>query len=73
MAKALLGHMGGTDLRLVAELRRLQLRVKELEAEVADLQRENDALGAEVQGLHGTGLIELEAEVNGSALAGTRA
>ncbi|HEU0129671.1 MAG TPA: hypothetical protein VFQ85_01605 [Mycobacteriales bacterium] len=37
MAKALLGHVGiGPDLRLAQELRRLQLRVKELEAELAE-------------------------------------
>ena len=37
MAKALLGHVGNSaDLRLAQELRRLQLRVKELEAELAD-------------------------------------
>ena len=39
MAKALLGFVGTTaDLRATAEIRRLQLRVKELEAEVADLR-----------------------------------
>jgi hypothetical protein len=39
MAKALLGHVGiGTDPRLVSELRRLQRRVKELEAELADVR-----------------------------------
>ncbi|HWL38083.1 MAG TPA: hypothetical protein VNQ77_17990 [Frankiaceae bacterium] len=37
MAKALLGHVGiGTDMRLADEVRRLQRRVKELEAELAD-------------------------------------
>jgi hypothetical protein len=37
MAKALLGHVGlGTDLRLAEEIRRLQRRVKELEAELAE-------------------------------------
>ena len=37
MAKALLGHVGiGPDLRLADEVRRLQRRVKELEAELAD-------------------------------------
>ncbi len=37
MAKALLGHVGiGPDLRLAEEVRRLQRRVKELEAELAD-------------------------------------
>lgn len=39
MAKALLGYVGtAADTRAVAEIRRLQLRVKELEAEVADLR-----------------------------------
>lgn len=39
MAKALLGHVGPSpDLRLVSELRRLQLRVKELESELAEMQ-----------------------------------
>ena len=37
MAKALLGHVGiGPDLRLAEEVRRLQRRVKELEAELAE-------------------------------------
>ncbi len=35
MAKALFGHVGlGSDLRQAAEVRRLQLRVHELEAEL---------------------------------------
>jgi len=39
MAKALLGHVGlGPDPRALAEIRRLQLKIKELEAEVADLR-----------------------------------
>jgi ABC-type phosphate transport system auxiliary subunit len=39
MAKALLGHLGtAPDMRLVAELRRLQRRVKELEAELEDVR-----------------------------------
>jgi hypothetical protein len=37
MAKALLGHVGiGPDMRLADEVRRLQRRVKELEAELAE-------------------------------------
>lgn len=45
MAKALLGHVAAHsyDPRLVAELRRLQLRVKELEAELADVRAESVA------------------------------
>ena len=39
MAKALLGHVGiGPDLRAEAEIRRLRLVIRELEAEVADLR-----------------------------------
>jgi len=48
MAKALLGHVGGPDLRMVNEMRRLQQRVRELEAELVRLQDEKDALAAEV-------------------------
>jgi hypothetical protein len=48
MAKALLGHVGGPDLRMVNEMRRLQQRVRDLEAELLRLQDEKDALAAEV-------------------------
>ncbi|HEX2315547.1 MAG TPA: hypothetical protein VHJ17_17515 [Thermomonospora sp.] len=47
MAKALLGHVGGPDPRMVAEMRRLQQRVRDLEAELVRLRAENDALAAE--------------------------
>ena len=46
MAKALLGHVGGPDLRMVNEMRRLQQRVRDLEAELVRLQEQNDALAA---------------------------
>ena len=46
MAKALYGHVGGLDPRLVSEMRRLQQRVRDLEAELARLQDENDALAS---------------------------
>jgi hypothetical protein len=48
MAKALLGHVGGLDPRMVSEMRRLQQRVRDLEAALLRLQDENDALAAEV-------------------------
>ena len=48
MAKALYGHVGGPDPRMVSEMRRLQQRVRDLEAELARLQEENDVLAAEV-------------------------
>jgi cell division protein FtsB len=48
MAKAILGYVGGPDPRMVAEMRRLQQRVRDLEAELVRLQEENDALAAEV-------------------------
>jgi len=47
MAKALFGHVGGPDPRVVSEMRRLQQRVRDLEAELMRLQEENDALAAE--------------------------
>ena len=47
MAKALFGHVGGPDPRVVSEMRRLQRRVRDLEAELARLQEENDVLAAE--------------------------
>jgi cell division protein FtsB len=46
MAKALFGHVGGPDPRMISEMRRLQQRVRDLEAELARLQEENDALSA---------------------------
>jgi len=48
MAKALLGHVGGSDPRMVSEVRRLQRRVRDLEAELARLQEVNDVLAASV-------------------------
>ena len=48
MAKALLGHVGGHDARMVFEVRRLQAKVRELESEVLELRAENDALAASV-------------------------
>lgn len=47
MAKALFGHVGGPDPRMVSEMRRLQQRVRDLEAELARLQAEKDALSAD--------------------------
>ncbi|HEX5018921.1 MAG TPA: hypothetical protein VFX15_15185 [Actinomycetes bacterium] len=44
MAKAILGHVGGPDPRLMAEVARLRRRVGELEAEVTRLSAENQAL-----------------------------
>ena len=49
MAKALLGHVGGPDLRLVDEVRRLRARVRDLEAELARVTASNDALMASVR------------------------
>ena len=48
MAKALYGHVGGPDPRMVAEMRRLQQRVRDLEDQLSRLQKENDVLAAEV-------------------------
>mgnify|MGYP000515867353 FL=1 len=48
MAKALLGHVGGADLRLVDEVRRLRTRVRDLEAELARVTAANEALVASV-------------------------
>ena len=46
MAKALLGYVGGPDPRLLAEMRRLQQRVQDLESELVRIQAQNDALAA---------------------------
>jgi hypothetical protein len=44
MAKAILGHVGGPDPRLMAEVARLRRRVGELEAELTRLNSENQTL-----------------------------
>jgi hypothetical protein len=50
MAKALFGHVGvGPDVRVLAEMRRLRDRVRELQHEVARLEAANAALR---HGLH---------------------
>jgi len=50
MAKALFGHVGNIpDMRLVADNRRLNARVSELEAEVARLRERNAELAAAVE------------------------
>ena len=46
MAKALIGHVGGPDPRVIMEMRRLQERVRTLENEVVRLRAENDRLTA---------------------------
>jgi cell division protein FtsB len=48
MAKALLGHIGGPDPRILAEMRHLQKQIRDLESELVRLQEENDVLSAEV-------------------------
>ena len=48
MAKALLGYVGGSDPRLLAEVAMLRRRVHELEAEMLRLRAETDALAAAV-------------------------
>jgi hypothetical protein len=47
MAKALFGHVGGPDPRMLSEMRRLQQRVRDLEAELVRLQEENNVLTVE--------------------------
>ncbi len=61
MAKALLGHVGGQDLRAIEEVRRLQQRVRALESEVLRLQAENDALaGRLTERLDGRKLVTID-------------
>ncbi len=48
MAKALLGHRVAYDERLANEALRLRRRVQDLEGLVERLQRDNDALHAEL-------------------------
>ena len=56
MAKALLGYVGGSDPRLLAEMRRLQQRVQDLESELVRIQAENDALSSAAH--HGDSLLD---------------
>ncbi|MCZ3386618.1 MAG: hypothetical protein LH630_06565 [Actinomycetia bacterium] len=44
MAKAILGHIGGTDPRLLAEVTRLRRRVVELQTQLERLSAANEAL-----------------------------
>ncbi|WP_306366720.1 hypothetical protein [Nocardiopsis sp. CC223A] len=53
MAKALFGHVGGSDPRMVQEMRRLQKRVRDLEDEVSRLQARNDQLSMAVSDVTG--------------------
>lgn len=46
MAKALLGHVGGPDPRMLSDMRRLRRRVRDLEAQLAWMQQEHDVLAA---------------------------
>ena len=46
MAKALLGHLGGPDPVVMAELARLRRRARDLEDEVERLHAANEALTA---------------------------
>ncbi|MEU8760957.1 hypothetical protein [Streptomyces sp. NPDC048659] len=57
MAKALLGYVGGSDPRLLAEMRRLQQRVQDLESELVRIQSENDSLAA-AAAQHGDSLLD---------------
>ncbi|GHC49755.1 hypothetical protein AB0K89_14315 [Streptomyces cinnamoneus] len=56
MAKALLGYVGGSDPRVLSEMRRLQQRVQDLESELIRMQAENDALTAAAH--HGDSLLD---------------
>ena len=46
MAKALFGHTGGADLRLLDEVRRLRARVQQLEQELELARATSDAFAA---------------------------
>lgn|GEM_PF-3528717 len=46
MAKAILGHLGGPDPRMINEVRRMQRRIAELESELMRVRAENDSLSA---------------------------
>ena len=49
MAKALFGHVGvGNDARLLAEVKRLRVRVRDLETELARALAVNEVLASQV-------------------------
>lgn len=65
MAKALYGHVGGPDPRIVSEMRRLQQRVRDLEDELVRLQARNDAMA---ETMRGTAVLTFEADDREPAL-----
>ncbi|NHC13533.1 hypothetical protein [Motilibacter deserti] len=73
MAKALFGHVGGPDARILGEVRQLRERVRDLESQVLRLQNEKDALAEMIeQGAllaPSTGLESLESAEKEPALA----
>lgn len=60
MAKALFGHVGGPDARLLAEVATLRRRVRDLESEVMRLGVENETLIA-ISGQSNNDIISLDA------------
>lgn len=46
MAKAILGHLGGPDPRMLNDMRRMKRRIAELESELMRVRAENDSLCA---------------------------
>lgn len=60
MAKALLGHVGGVDPRLLDEMRRLQCRVHDLENELVRVRAENESLSDSLARSLGAGVHEEE-------------
>lgn len=58
MAKALMGHVG-TDVRMASDLRRLALRVRELERDLAQARDVNRALVAQLLEMPSTNLADV--------------
>ncbi|AJT64146.1 MULTISPECIES: hypothetical protein [Streptomyces] len=58
MAKALLGYVGGSDPRVLSEMRRLQQRVQDLESELIRMQAENDMLSAAAR--HDDSMLDID-------------